>query len=114
MKTIDWYNRGHEFEFGDMGLHWFVNGNSGTSLERCSWMNALDKISDDQSIYIRSAIRKGQSLLGKPQVKLSTIHGSKGHRRYKVSNVGEWIENSFRLIRNTLWIKNCPLIKSII
>ena len=55
-----------------------LKNNHGLLSERCSWMNALDKISDDQSIYIRSAIRKGQSLLGKPQVKLSTIHGSKG------------------------------------
>ena len=36
MMVVDWYNRGHEFEFRDMGLHWFVNGNSGTSLERSS------------------------------------------------------------------------------
>ena len=52
--------------------------NHGLLSEKSSWIDALGKISDDQSIYIRSAIRKGQSLLGNPQVKLSTIHGSKG------------------------------------
>ena len=46
MKTIDWYNRGQEFEFRDMGLHWFVNGNGGTSLERNSWMKARPEVKD--------------------------------------------------------------------
>ena len=46
MMVIDWFNRGHEFHFGDMGVHWFVNGNSGTSLERCSWMKARPEVLD--------------------------------------------------------------------
>ena len=46
MKTIDWYNREHEFEFRDIGLHWFVNGNGGGKLEQCSWMKTRPEVLD--------------------------------------------------------------------
>jgi len=42
------------------------------------WFDALLKISDDKSLYIKAALRSGQSLRGTPRFKLFTIHGSKG------------------------------------
>lgn len=42
------------------------------------WYEALDKMSDDKQIYIRAALRRGQSLRGMPRIRLSTIHGAKG------------------------------------
>lgn len=42
------------------------------------WYEALDKLSDDRQIYIRAALRRGQSLRGVPRIRLSTIHGAKG------------------------------------
>ena len=49
---------------------------------RCSkdtpWFEALDKIPADKEIYIRAALRRGQSLRGNPRITLSTIHGAKG------------------------------------
>jgi superfamily I DNA/RNA helicase len=42
------------------------------------WFDALLKISDDKTIYIKAALRSGQSLRGTPRFKLFTIHGAKG------------------------------------
>jgi superfamily I DNA/RNA helicase len=42
------------------------------------WDDALARIPDQQRMYIRAALRRGQSLRGEPRIKLSTIHGSKG------------------------------------
>jgi DNA helicase-2/ATP-dependent DNA helicase PcrA len=42
------------------------------------WFDALLKISQDKVIYIKAALRKGQSLMATPRYKLFTIHGAKG------------------------------------
>ena len=42
------------------------------------WFDALTKLSDANRVYIRAALRRGQSLRGTPRVRLSTIHGAKG------------------------------------
>lgn len=42
------------------------------------WFDALVKISEDKTLYIKAALRSGQSLRGTPRFKLFTIHGSKG------------------------------------
>ena len=42
------------------------------------WHEALTKISETQRSYIISLLRRGTRLTGKPQIKLSTIHGAKG------------------------------------
>lgn len=42
------------------------------------WFESLSKLSDSNRIYIRAALRRGQSLQGNPRIRLSTIHGAKG------------------------------------
>lgn len=42
------------------------------------WHEALTKISETQRSYIIALLRRGTRLTGKPQIKLSTIHGAKG------------------------------------
>jgi DNA helicase-2/ATP-dependent DNA helicase PcrA len=42
------------------------------------WYEALTKLSDANRVYIRAALRRGQSLRGTPRIRLSTIHGAKG------------------------------------
>lgn len=43
-----------------------------------TWFDALTKISQDKTLYIKAALRQGQSLRGTPKYRLSTIHGAKG------------------------------------
>jgi len=42
------------------------------------WYEALARLSDANRVYIRAALRRGQSLRGTPRIRLSTIHGAKG------------------------------------
>jgi DNA helicase-2/ATP-dependent DNA helicase PcrA len=42
------------------------------------WYETLGKMSDDRRVYIRAALRRGQTLRGTPRIRLSTIHGAKG------------------------------------
>ena len=42
------------------------------------WYECLSKLSDSNRVYIRAALRRGQSLRGVPRIRLSTIHGAKG------------------------------------
>jgi DNA helicase-2/ATP-dependent DNA helicase PcrA len=42
------------------------------------WYESLTKLSDANRVYIRAALRRGQSLRGTPRIRLSTIHGAKG------------------------------------
>jgi DNA helicase II / ATP-dependent DNA helicase PcrA len=42
------------------------------------WYEVLKKLSDANRVYIRAALRRGQSLRGTPRIRLSTIHGAKG------------------------------------
>lgn len=47
-------------------------------LEQTPWFDALLKISSDKTLYIKAALRSGQSLRGTPKYRLFTIHGAKG------------------------------------
>ncbi|MCK5609836.1 ATP-dependent helicase, partial [Candidatus Pacearchaeota archaeon] len=42
------------------------------------WHKALDKISVEDREYYIAARRKGETLIGDPRIKISTIHGAKG------------------------------------
>lgn len=42
------------------------------------WHKALDKISYREREYFISALRRGETLVGTPRIKISTIHGVKG------------------------------------
>lgn len=42
------------------------------------WYEALDRVGEREIQYLRSARRQGETLLDKPRIKVSTIHGAKG------------------------------------
>lgn len=42
------------------------------------WHRALDRIPPDEVVYMLKILRRGEKLTGRPRVRLSTIHGSKG------------------------------------
>jgi len=42
------------------------------------WYETLERLPNDKRIYLRAALRRGQSLRGVPRIRLSTIHGAKG------------------------------------
>ena len=42
------------------------------------WHEVLDKIPQDDREYYIAARRQGETLIGKPRIKISTIHGAKG------------------------------------
>jgi DNA helicase-2/ATP-dependent DNA helicase PcrA len=42
------------------------------------WHEALDRLPEEEVAYITAARRRGEKLLQRPRVRLSTIHGSKG------------------------------------
>jgi DNA helicase II / ATP-dependent DNA helicase PcrA len=42
------------------------------------WHRALDRIPEEEVAYMLKILRRGEKLTGKPRVRLSTIHGSKG------------------------------------
>lgn len=42
------------------------------------WFEALDKIPDNDRIYITALLRRGEKFNAVPRIKLSTIHGTKG------------------------------------
>jgi superfamily I DNA/RNA helicase len=50
---------------------------SGISKETI-WHRALDKISDDDRLYFIAARKRGETLVGRPRIKILTIHRAKG------------------------------------
>jgi superfamily I DNA/RNA helicase len=50
----------------------------GASVSELLWYEVLTKISYEDRIYFQAARRRGESLIGKPRIKISTIHGAKG------------------------------------
>jgi superfamily I DNA/RNA helicase len=42
------------------------------------WFEALDKIPNNDRIYITALLRRGEKFNAVPRIKLSTIHGTKG------------------------------------
>lgn len=47
------------------------------SLER-PWFEALERVPREDVAYVRSALRRGERLRGRPRVRVSTIHSAKG------------------------------------
>ena len=73
--------RGFRKFLGDEGEVYDMNRlrtEGGLIAEDKPWYEALTKLSDANRVYIRAALRRGQSLRGTPRVRLSTIHGAKG------------------------------------
>lgn len=61
---------------GEVGLGDLVE--RGGLLTSEIWHTALDRLPVDEVAYITAARRRGEKLLQRPRVRLSTIHGSKG------------------------------------
>lgn len=51
---------------------------SGGLLTDAIWHDAMDRVSPEERVYMIKALKRGEKLLRKPTVRLSTIHGSKG------------------------------------
>lgn len=58
-----------------VGMDW-LKQNAGLMTDQ-PWFNALDRIPREEINYIRAIIQRGETL-GKSNIRLSTIHGSKG------------------------------------
>jgi len=43
-----------------------------------AWFDALDLIPDQDIVYVKALLRKGEKFNAHPRIKLSTIHGTKG------------------------------------
>lgn len=51
---------------------------SGGLLIDTIWHEALDRVAEEERLYMVRALRSGEKLTGRPRVRLSTIHGAKG------------------------------------
>ena len=60
------------------------------------WYEALDRIPAEEVSYIRVARKQGAKLLGPPNVRISTIHGSKGGEADHVILLKEMARRSYR------------------
>jgi DNA helicase-2/ATP-dependent DNA helicase PcrA len=63
------------------------------------WHEALDKISIEDREYYIATRRKGESLINKPRIKVSTIHGAKGG---EAENVVVYTDMSVRTYNNMM------------
>lgn len=70
-KTLPGRQDDEETDLGSLVEH-------GGLLTSDIWHTALDRIPEDEVSYITAARRRGEKLLQRPRVRLSTIHGSKG------------------------------------
>ena len=75
-KQIEGLDYGHTYTLNDL-----LNSNLGQKLnlnKEMTWWDVID-VSEQQRIYITSALRRGESILvGTPRIRISTIHRSKG------------------------------------
>jgi DNA helicase-2/ATP-dependent DNA helicase PcrA len=70
-KTLPGFGPGDEVSMRDLVSR-------GGLLREDIWHEALDRIPEEEKLYMLRARKKGESLLKKPRVRVSTIHGSKG------------------------------------
>lgn len=70
-KTLPKMNEDSEVSLGDLV-------EKGGLLTSEIWHTALDRLPPDELSYILAARKRGEKLLERPRVRLSTIHGSKG------------------------------------
>jgi superfamily I DNA/RNA helicase len=65
------------------------------------WHDALNRINEDLTMYIRKCERRNQDLNSIPKIKISTIHGSKGGEADNVVLLSELSPKSYRsLLKN--------------
>lgn len=63
------------------------------------WHEALDRIPKEESIYMLRALQKGERTTGRPRVRLSTIHGSKGGEARQVVLLRDMASRTFHEAR---------------
>lgn len=60
------------------------------------WHEAMDRIPENDKLYILRARRRGEQLKKKPRVNVSTIHGAKGGQSQHVVLLREMADRTFR------------------
>lgn len=60
------------------------------------WHKALDRLEDKEVAYMLKALRRGDKLTGRPRIRLSTIHGSKGGEADHVVLVTDMAARTYR------------------
>lgn len=60
------------------------------------WHEALDRVPQDERVYMLRALQKGEKLRRKPRVRVSTMHGSKGGEDEHVIVLREMASRTFR------------------
>jgi DNA helicase II / ATP-dependent DNA helicase PcrA len=63
------------------------------------WHKALDKIGYEDREYFIAARKKGESFIGKPRIKVSTIHGAKGGEAQNVVVLSDISMRTYRGMR---------------
>ena len=69
---------------------------SGGLLVDSIWHEALDRIPNTEKSYIIAARKRGEKVLGKPRIRLSTIHGIKGGEGSHVILLKEQAKRTFK------------------
>jgi DNA helicase-2/ATP-dependent DNA helicase PcrA len=64
------------------------------------WHEALDRIPDEDKLYMIRARRRGESLRKKPRVNVSTIHGAKGGQGEHVILLTDMAQRTYEEYRN--------------
>lgn len=65
------------------------------------WHEALDRIPNDESTYLLRALQRGEKTRGRPRIRLSTIHGSKGGEADHVVLLTDIAQRTWREARDS-------------
>lgn len=93
-------DRGHPTKFEQMNKDQPVSmadlKKHGGLLVDSIWHEALDGIARDDVTFILAARRRNETIIGKPRVRLSTIHGAKGGQAPHVVLMQEMAKRTFK------------------
>ena len=64
------------------------------------WHESLDRIPNNDKSYILAARKRGEKILSKPRIRISTIHGAKGGEAEHVILLKEMARKTFREMQN--------------
>ena len=90
------YKKLPEFENLDEHVNLGMLKDHGGLLVDGVWFEALDRISNEETSYITAARKRGEKVLGKPRVRLSTIHSAKGAEAKHVVIFKEMARKTFK------------------
>ena len=80
-----------------LSLEWLIA--NGGLLRSEIWHEALDRIPKDEATYMLRSLQKGEKMSGRPRVRLSTIHGSKGGEAEHVVIIRDMAARTFHEAR---------------